>query len=269
MNDAPTGAIPARLLRPGLTLHQVKRLLRDHGALIRNVDNHHWQISQGERSALWMTGDGREGDESALDEAALLRLERVLRHSGLLREEALPRAAPMARRPMRAAILWIGAGATRVYWVNDQGLAEGAPLSLGHWLHGEFTLHPSPRPIAYLRRIVAMLERIERVLLIGQRGPRAADPEAISTVAPARTEDIDEAGPQGGADEEAEGEAEASEAFNQDHDLLHMLVQQLRPELRRRVVGVISLETDRLDDALLFAMARDYLIPHSGEPEPT
>jgi hypothetical protein len=256
MDDAPTGAIPARLLRPGLSLRQVKRLLRDHGARIRNVDNHHWQISQGERSALWMTGDDREGDESALDEAALVRLERVLRHSGLLREEALPLAAPLARRPMRAAILWIGAGATRVYWVNDQGLAEGAPLSLGHWLHGEFTLHPSPRPIAYLRRIVAMLERIERVLLIGQRTPRTAEPSVIPSFEPAQEEAIAEAGPEEGAGEEGQ-------------DFLHVLVEQLRPELRRRVVGVINLESGRLDDALLFAMAREYLIPHSGEPDPT
>lgn len=269
MDEPPTGAIPARLLRPGLTLHQVKSLLRNHGALIRNVDNHHWQISQGERSALWMTGDGREGDESALDDDSLLRLERVLRHSGLLREEALPLAAPLARRPMRAAILWIGAGATRVYWVNDQGLAEGAPLSLGHWLHGEFTLHPSPRPIAYLRRIVAMLERIERVLLIGQRASAAADPGALSSFAPARGEGITAAGPEQGAGDEAEPEDEPRRPCDESDDLLHALMQQLRPELRRRVVGVISLEANRLDDALLFAMARDYLIPHSGAPEPT
>ena len=138
---------------------------------------------------------------------------------------------------MAAAILWVGQEATRVYWINDQGLADASILSLGRWLHGEITLHRDQRTVPYVRRIVAMLERIERALLVGQL---SRIPKAVDSLASAST-DKDES----------------------DESLLHLthLLEQERPDLRERVVGVLSLEADELDDATLFAIARDYLLP--------
>jgi hypothetical protein len=83
-----------------------------------------------------------------------------------------------------------------------------------------------------------MLERIERALLVGQRPSLdpAFDPHA-------------------GAFEEGDEGNDASMLR-----LTHLLEQE-RPDLRERVVGVLSLETDQLDDAMLFAIARDYLLP--------
>jgi len=55
--------------------------------------------------------------------------------------------------------------------------------------------------------------------------------------------------------------------------LTHLLEQE-RPDLRERVVGVLSLEANKLDDAMLFAIARDYLfLParaahHSSSEQP-
>jgi len=104
--------------------------------------------------------------------------------------------------------------------------------------------------VPYVRRIVAMLERIERALLVGQlsRIPKAVDSLASASA------DKDES----------------------DESLLHLthLLEQERPDLRERVVGVLSLEADKLDDATLFAIARDYLLPdfraqqRSSSPEP-
>jgi len=50
-----------------------------------------------------------------------------------------------------------------------------------------------------------------------------------------------------------------------DESLLSLthLLEQERPDLRERVVGVLSLEANKLDDAMLFAIARDYLLPHA------
>jgi len=235
MDEGPLdGTIPPGALRGSLRLTDVEALLRAHGALIRSVDNHHWQISRGDRSGLWMLGDAPIQTGSGLDPAALIRLQLVLRQTGLLREGG---GAANVPTPMTAAILWVGQEATRVYWINDQGLADASILSLGRWLHGEITLHRDQRTVPYVRRIVAMLERIERALLVGQlpRIPKAVDPLA-------------------GASEEESDESLLS--------LTHLLEQE-RPDLRERVVGVLSLEANKLDDAMLFAIARDYLLPHA------
>jgi len=235
------GTIPPGALRGRLQLADVEALLRAHGALIRSVDNHHWQISRGDRSALWMLGDGPQQAGTGLDPDALTRLQLVLRQTGLLREGGGP---AMVSTPMGAAILWVGQEATRVYWINDQGLADASTMSLGHWLHCEITLHRDQRTVPYVRRIVAMLERIERALLVSQR-PRfapALDPYA-------------------GASEQGEEGTDAS------LQRLTQLLEQERPDLRERVVGVLSLVADHLDDAMLFAIARDYLLPHS-RPQP-
>ena len=235
MEEGPLGGtIPPRALQGRLRLSDVEALLRAHGALIRSVGNHHWQISRGERSGLWMLGDASIQTGSGLDPAALTRLQLVLRQTGLLREGG---GAAIVPTPMGAAILWVGQEATRVYWINDQGLADASILSLGRWLHGEITLHRDQRTVPYVRRIVAMLERIERALLVGQlpRIPKAVDPIA-------------------GASEEESDESLLS--------LTHLLEQE-RPDLRERVVGVLSLEANKLDDAMLFAIARDYLLPHA------
>ena len=212
----------------------MEALLRAHGALIRSVDNHHWQISRGDRSGLWMLGDAPIQSGSGLDQAALTRLQLVLRQTGLLREGGGAASVPT---PIGAAILWVGQEATRVYWINDQGLADAYSLSLGRWLHGEITLHRAQRTVPYVRRIVAMLERIERALLVGQL-PRI--PKAVDCLAGASEEESDES-------------------------LLRLthLLEQERPDLRERVVGVLSLEANKLDDAMLFAIARDYLLPHA------
>jgi hypothetical protein len=239
------------VLRGSLQLADVEALLRAHGALIRTLDNHHWQISLGDRSALWMLGEAPLQAGTGLDPDALTRLQMVLRQTGLLREGGGPAIRPT---PMGAAILWVGQEATRVYWINDQGLADASTLSLGHWLHGEITVHRAQRTVPYVRRIVAMLERIERALLVGQR-PRFATPRD----------------PLAGALEEVEVEE------GLDASLLRLthLLEQERPDLRERVVGVLSLEADQLDDAMLFAIARDYLLPHSSPlhgsspPEPS
>lgn len=233
MEEVPLGGtIPPGALRGSLRLADVEALLRSHGALIRSVDNHHWQISRGDRSALWMLGDAPIQAGTGLDPAALTRLQLVLRQTGLLREGG---GAAIAPTPMGAAILWVGQEATRVYWINDQGLADASTLSLGHWLHGEITLHRAQRTVPYVRRIVAMLERIERALLVGQRRRIASG-----------------ADPRAGVSE-----------IGLDESLLHLthLLEQERPDLRERVVGVLSLEADQLDDAMLFAIARDYLLP--------
>lgn len=241
MEEAPLGGtIPPGALRGSLRLTDVEALLRAHGALIRSVDNHHWQISRGDRSGLWMLGDAPIQTGSGLDPAALCRLQLVLRQTGLLREG---RGAASVPTPMGAAILWVGEEATRVYWINDRGLADASTLSLGRWLHGEITLHRTQRTVPYVRRIVAMLERIERALLVGQlrRIPKAVDPLA-------------------GASEE-----HSDESLQR---LTHLLEQE-RPDLRARVVGVLSLEADKLDDAMLFAIARDYLVPHARAEHPS
>lgn len=235
MEEAPLGGtIPPGALRTSLRLTDVEALLRAHGALIRSVDNHHWQISRGDRSGLWMLGDAPIQTGSGLDPAALCRLRLVLRQTGLLREG---RGAASVSTPMGAAILWVGEEATRVYWINDQGLADASTLSLGRWLHGEITLHRTRRTVPYVRRIVAMLERIERALLVGQL---RSIPKAVDSLAGASEED-------------------SEESLQRLTDLL----EQERPDLRARVVGVLSLEVDKLDDAMLFAIARDYLLPHA------
>jgi len=193
--------IPPAALKGDLQLTDVDALLRGYGASIRSVDNHHWQISSGDRSGLWLLGDRAEGGGGCLDQASLQRLQRVLRHTGLLRGQG---QSDPGGTPMGAAILWVGNEATRVYWINDRDLAEGGSHALSHWLHGEITLHNNRRLLPYLRRVVAMLERLTQLL-----------------------------------DEE-------------------------RPDLRKRLVGVLSLDRERLDDALLFAMACDYLLPQGG-----
>jgi hypothetical protein len=244
MDELPTpGTIPERILQRGLRLDEVRSLLQQHGASIRSVDNHHWQISLGDRSGLWMLGDAPDRAGCNLDGPALQRLEQVLRQTGLLRETPTRQQG----RPMGAAILWVGSGSTRVYWINDLVLAKGSPLSVGHWLHGEFTLHRAQRSVPYLRRIVAMLERIDRVLLIGQRL------QASEQSSP-------------GARERSGGQADQQMVAGDGLALLMELLERLRPDLRQRVVGVLSLEADQLDDALLFTIARDYLLPSGGAP---
>jgi hypothetical protein len=144
----------------------------------------------------------------------------VLRQSGLLREGG----AASVPRPIGAAIHWVGQEASRVYWINDQGLADASSLSLGRWLHGEISLHRAQRAVPYVRRIVAMLERIERALLVGQlrRIPKAFDSLA-------------------GTSEEGSDES----LLRHTH-----LLEQERPDLLERVVGVLSLEADKPDDAV-------------------
>jgi len=227
-------SIPPAALKGDLQLTDVDALLRAHGASIRSVDNHHWQISSGDRSGVWLLGDRTEGAGGCLDQASLQRLQGVLRQTGLLREQG--QSGP-GGTPMGAAILWVGNEATRVYWINDRDLAEGGSHALSHWLHGEIILHNNRRLVPYLRRIVAMLERIERPLLIGLRSEMAA-PEPFRP--PATTP--------------AEGGLER----------LTQLLEEERPDLRERLVGVLTLDGDRLDDALLFAMACDYLLPRGG-----
>ncbi|MCX5957316.1 MAG: hypothetical protein NTW51_13170 [Cyanobacteria bacterium] len=239
MKEGPLGGtIPPGALRGSLRLTDVEALLRAHGVLIRSVDNHHWQISRGDRSGLWMLGEAPIQTGSGLDPAALTRLQLVLRQTGLLREVGGAASVPT---PMGAAILWVGQEATRVYWINDQGLSDASTLSLGRWLHGEITLHRDQRTVPYVRRIVAMLERIERALLVGQL---SSITKVVDSLAGASEDESDES-------------------------LLHLthLLEQERPDLRERGVGVLSLEADKLDDATLFAIARDYLLPHSRAPQ--
>lgn len=137
-------------------------------------------------------------------------------------------------RPIGAAILWVGQEASRVYWINDQGLADASSLSLGRWLHGEISLHRAQRAVPFVR---AMLERIERALLVGQL---RRIPQAVDSLA--------------GASEEGGEES-----------LLHLthLLEPERPDLRERVVGVLTSEADNLDDAMLFAIAMKYILPYA------
>jgi hypothetical protein len=240
MEEGPLGGtIPPGALRGSLRLADVEAMLRAHGALIRSVDNHHWQISRGDRTGIWMLGEAPINTATGLDPAALSRLQLVLRQTGLLREGG---GGTSQATPMAAAILWVGKETTRVYWINAEGLGDASSLSLGHWLHGEITLHRAQRTVPYVRRIVAMLERIERALLVGQRsrGAAVSDPQVAAEE------------PGGGA------ELDSEEGLRR----LTQLLEEERPDLRQRLVGVLSLETDQLDDAMLFAIARDYLIPH-------
>ena len=222
-----TPSIPASALRGALALPDVEALLQAHGASIRSVDDHHWQISHGSRRGLWLLGDPSHQAMHRLDASALARLRDVLRQVGLI-QEAEARGA--AFTVMGAAILWIGADTTRVYWINDHSLTDGATLSLGHWLQGELSLHRAQRPMAYLMRILGLLERIERALLIAQR----AEP----------------------------GSLPASERGVDSLEQLRQLLDQERPDLWSRVVAMLTLEGEPLDDARLFAIAKDYLSPH-------
>ena len=202
--------------------------MRAHGASVRSLDNHHWQITRGDCSGVWMLGEGDLHNGGHLGSAAILRLRQVLRQTGLLREE--PNGAEhRAAAAMRAAILWVGDEATRVFWINDHGLGEGPSCSLHHWLLGEVTLHRRQQPVPYLRRILALLERIERVLLVGQENPKSAGAGAASA--------------------------------RRDLEELADLLSLERPDLRERIVAILTLESPHLDDDLLFAMARDYLQP--------
>ena len=126
MEEGPLGGtIPPGALRGSLRLTDVEALLRAHGALIRSVDNHHWQISRGDRSGLWMLGDAPIQSGSGLDQAALTRLQLVLRQTGLLREGG---GAARVPTPIGAAILWVGQEATRVYWISAR-----CPQCAGSW----------------------------------------------------------------------------------------------------------------------------------------
>jgi hypothetical protein len=252
MEELPLGGtIPPDALQSPLQLADVEALLRAHGALVRNVDNHHWQISCGRRSGLWLIGDAQGLIGRGLDEAALARLQFVLRQTGLLRE-GVPRSASQTQ--MGAAILWIGRDMTRIYWINDHALADGSPFSLGHWLHGEMSLHRSQRSVPYLQRIVAMLERIERALLIVP----SSEPFPASGRGVVDHDGLDVAQP--AAAVATGGDADQDDSFYRLTELLH----QERPDLRSRVVGMLTLAEDQLDDALLFSIARDYLLPHLG-----
>jgi len=90
--------IPREALRDGLRLQEIDALLRAHGASIRSVDNHHWQISRGEHSGLWLLGDGAARSGGGVDPSAIERLQRVLHSTGLLceRDLAPPPSAAMA-----------------------------------------------------------------------------------------------------------------------------------------------------------------------------
>lgn len=270
------GSIPPGDLRDGLGLRDVDALLRAHGASIRSVDNHHWQISRGNRSGVWLLGDGGARGGACLDPAALARLQGVLRRTGLLQEQE---PAPSRPGPMAAAILWVGNEATRVYWINQQGLSGEGAQSIRHWLHGEITLHREHPAAAYLRRIVAMLERIDRALLIGRSadalalaargrngGTQAAGDHAAMVPAPA-----DQVGviPHAAAAAVGWPPQETSRpgdgvAEPEGLTCLTRLLEQERPDLRSRVVAILTLDKDWLDDALLFAMAQKYLHPQAA-----
>lgn len=246
--------IPREELRDGLRLQEIDALLRAHGASIRSVDNHHWQISRGERSGLWLLGDGAARSGGGLDPDAIERLQRVLHSTGLLCERDLP---PPPTAAMAAAILWLGKEATRIYWINEQGLGGEGAQSIGHWLHGEITLHRDQRTASYLQRILAMLERIERALLIGCRARRE---EGRSGSAAAASN-----GATGSADEAAARRPPLPPSASGDLRRLTRLLESERPDLRERVVGILTVESEQLDDALLFSMAQRYLHPQ-GHP---
>jgi hypothetical protein len=310
----PQGTIPPTALQRPLALADVETLLRQHGAVIRTVDNHHWQICCGERSGLWMLGQSQPHAGGQLGAAALERLQLVLRQTGLLRESEPAAAMPSL---MGSAIVWVGQEATRIYWINDRGLADGSLLSLGHWLLGEMTLHRSQRSVPYLRRIVAMLDRIERALIVSlnQEIPEALRPRPSQRARAARPPDQGNSAsgaglgpdPRLGAASPLPSSAAAElvppgrwpasrsgptapasldgtpvpmpppsealwlprgargpEAAHGSLGLLTAILEQERPDLLRRVVGVLSLETDQLDDALLFSIAKDYLLLPPG-----
>lgn len=283
--DGRRGTIPPGTLQGGLRLEEVDALLRAHGASIRSVDNHHWQISHGGRSGVWLLGDGGMRGGGRLDPLSLERLQGVLRQTGLLHDQGQVGAVVA---PIAAAILWVGNEATRVYWINQQGLAGEGAQSISHWLHGEITLHRERQAAAYLGRIVAMLERIERALLIGrpEDGETAAgSSQSAEALQPSMSRE--QKGGQASMVPRADGQQAAARAMADGldgldgHDggpptaltfpagagglrRLTRLLEQERPDLRRRVVGILTLETEHLDDALLFAMAQHYLHPPGG-----
>ena len=281
METSTRGGIPLSALRGRLDLERVDALLREHGGSLCSVDNHHWQIRNGERSALWLLGDGAGRHGGGLDREAQRRLVGALRQAGLLDGNG---PAAVAAAPMAAAILWVGAQASRVFWINEHSLSGRGSISLGHWLHGEITLHREPQTRLYLERIVALLERIERALLLGHRSDAADDGAAgrsppslpagrlaINGIAPSPF------GPAAWAmahDHDGSGSAAsqpcAQQASHVELDQLTRLLEEERPDLRQRVVGILSLAGDHLDDALLFSMAQRYfnLTPPGGASSP-
>lgn len=269
---AGEGSIPASALLGRLRLADVESLLRAHGALLQIVDHHSWQIRHGERRGIWWIGEDPAQSGNPLGEASLARLRDVLRTTGLLQEGlgsdgVGPMGAPRpgSAHPMAAAILWIGEERTRVYWINDDALVDGANVSLGHWLQGEMSLHRSQRRLPYLERILAMLERIERALLIGRSlgsGPSHNEARGEATV----WGDPHRKRPKGRPAMPPDSVGQTPEPSEDCFNHLARLLEQERPDLRARVVGMLSVEADELDDALLFSLARDHLMPH---PIPT
>lgn len=265
------GGIAPGTLQGEWRLEDVDALLRSHGASIRSVDNHHWQISHGGRSGVWLLGDGGMRGGGRLDPLSLERLQGVLRQTGLLQEHPHPDALST---PITAAILWVGNDSTRVYWINEQGLAGKGAQSISHWLHGEITLHRERQAAAYLRRILAMLERIERALLIGRpedarvsaEGLKRAEalPEAMADArhgtVRAMDKGLDRLDGLDGLDGR-DGGVETALILPGAGGLgcLTRLLELERPDLRRRVVAILTLDTEHLDDALLFSMAQRYL----------
>lgn len=202
-----------------------------------------------------------------------------LRHPGVLLGHR--EASPEKGAPMAAAILWVDNAATRIYWINDQGLSGEGAQSISHWLNGEITLHRESNATPYLARIVAMLERIERALLIGRRseGERAAPQQAANGhgigigighghgndggsggVAPTREWELRRVSDQ----HEGGRRSLLVPAGTGGLERLTRLLERDRPDLHRRVVAILALETEDLDDALLFALARRYLHPQPG-----
>jgi hypothetical protein len=188
-----------------------------------------------------------------------------LRHPGVLLGHR--EASPEKGAPMAAAILWVDNAATRIYWINDQGLSGEGAQSISHWLNGEITLHRESNATPYLARIVAMLERIERALLIGRRseGERAAPQQAANGhdnggTAPTREWELRRVPDQ----HEGGRRSLLVPAGTGGLERLTRLLERDRPDLHRRVVAILALETEHLDDALLFALARRYLHPQPG-----
>ncbi|MFM7268668.1 MAG: hypothetical protein ACKOZT_08800 [Cyanobium sp.] len=253
METSRGGGIPLSALRGMLDLERVDALLREHGGSLCSVDNHHWQIRNGERSALWLLGDGAGRHGGGLDPEAQQRLLGALRQAGLLDGQD---PAALVGAPMAAAILWVGAQSSRLFWINEHSLTGLGSASLRHWLHGEITLHREPQSLHYLERIVALLERIERALLLGHRCDEAAEDTAASAMA------------HGLACGSAALQCCSEETSHDELDQLTRLLEQERPDLRRRVLGILSLASDRLDDALVFSMAQRYFrpTPLAGSP---
>jgi hypothetical protein len=157
--------------------------------------------------------------------------------------------------PNGAAILWVDNAATRIFWINDQGLSGEGSQSIGHWLNGEDTLHSERNGAPYLARIVALLERIERYLLIGHHRMGGSDGQG----ADGNPLGIREWELRRLPDQPAQGDG---------LERLTRLLERDRPDLQRRVVAILALETERLDDALLFALARRYLHPLPARERP-